>query len=378
MKAKPGGDIEIHNLQSGSLNGSAFLSVPGTSALPNVSGEGLQGLAFHPDYETNGFFYVYYFGSGQSNLARFTRSTADSADPASGVPIFSLPQPNNNHNGGWIGFGPDGFLYVTLGDGGSQNDPGNHGQTLEDDLLGSMLRIDVDGDDFPGDPDWNYAIPSSNPYTGVSGAGAVWAYGLRNPFRASFDRLTGDLYIADVGQDQREEIDYQEASDTDGANYGWRLREGTIQTPGVGGAPPVDNVEPIYDYEHGSGKWQGDSVTGGYLYRGPVASLRGKYFFGDFESERIWSIEHDGTQVTRRQHWTDVFVPPPGDGTIDQIVGFGEDALGNLYIVDLGGEVFRVVGPAVPALPSPWHLGLLALLLVAAAAPLRRGLSRNG
>ncbi len=215
-----------------------------------------------------------------------------------------------------------------------------------------MLRLDVDGDDFPADPNRNYAIPPDNPFVGLAGRDEIWAYGLRNPFRSSFDRATGDLYIGDVGQSNREEIDYQGAAGSGGDNYGWKLREGTLQTPPgtncAGGAPPPGNVEPIYEYSHGGGASQGNSVTGGYVYRGPETAIQGRYFFADFVNERIWSIAAaTGANFT---DWTTAFVPDAG--TIDQIVSFGEDGFANLYIVDLGGEVFRVEGP-VGFVPCP-------------------------
>ena len=219
-----------------------------------------------------------------------------------------------------------------------------------------------------------------NPFVGVAGEDEIWGggpNGLRNPFRASFDRATGDLYIGDVGEDNREEIDFQPASSTGGENYGWRLREGTIATPtggGIGGPQPPDGVDPIYDYTHGPGTTEGFSVTGGYVYRGPIAEIQGKYFFADYASERIWSIEHDGTMVTEFLDWTDDFDPPEAD--IDFIVSFGEDAVGNLYLVDLvNGEVFRVIEvippPPVPGLTLP-GLALLAAAMGALGVRARR------
>jgi glucose/arabinose dehydrogenase len=350
-----GGEILIMDLTTGSIAGTPFLDV-------TVGGEGLQGLAFHPSYRANGFFYVYYTTGFPAHtvVERYTRDAVDPnlADEASALRIIEIPQPYPNHNGGWIGFGPDGYLYVPLGDGGSQCDPSGHGQDT-DTLLSSLLRLDVDGDDFPTDADRNYAIPADNPFVGQPGAAEIWSYGLRNPFRASFDRLTGDLYIGDVGQSTREEIDFQPAASTGGENWGWDLREGFIATPTqgtcVGGPPPAGNADPIYDYSHGAGDSQGNSVTGGYVYRGPGADLQGKYFFGDFVNERIWSIDAvTGANIT---DWTTTFVPDVG--TISDIVSFGEDGAGYLYIVDLGfdvlhpgGEIFRVVGP-FPFVPCP-------------------------
>ena len=350
-----GGNILLLDLVTGTIDPTPFLTI-------TVSGEGLQGLAFHPNYELNGYFYVYYIAAlpRRSVVERYSRDPLDPdlADPASGQTVLEIPQPFDNHNGGWIGFGPDGYLHVPLGDGGSGCDPDNNGQDL-DTLLSSVLRIDVDGDDFPADPDRNYAIPSDNPFVGQPGLDEIWSYGLRNPFRSSFDRLTGGFYIADVGQSAREEIDFQPATSTGGENWGWDLREGLIEAPTggfcAGGPRPSDNVDPIYDYGHGNGASQGNSVTGGYVYRGPGADPDGWYFFGDYVNQRIWSI--DAVTGANFTDWTAAFVPDVGE--ISSIVGFGEDGAGYLYIVDLGidpkdpgGEIFRVVGD-FPFVPCP-------------------------
>ena len=348
---KQSGRIKILELASETLKATPFLTVTGLST---VGEQGLLGLAFHPDYESNGYFYVNFTDTGgDTKVVRYQVSGADRdvADPNSSLVILTIDQPQGNHNGGWLGFGPDGYLYVNSGDGGGSNDTGpghvsgGNAQDVTDNLLGKILRIDVDGDDFPLDDDRNYAIPPTNPFVGSAGDDEIWAYGLRNPWRSSFDRLTGDLYIGDVGQKAREEIDFQPAGSAGGENYGWRLREGTIATPtgGVGGPAPPGAIDPVYDYEHLDGPFdpfEGNSVTGGYVYRGPNLALRGKYFFGDFVSERIWSIEHDGSAATELIDWTDAFTPDIG--SIDQISSFGEDASGNLYVVDLGGQVFRV------------------------------------
>ena len=337
-----GGAIRIMELDSGSFLPTPFMTVTG------VSGEGLQGLAFDPEYDVNGFFYVNYIASGplRSVIERYTRDATNPnrGDPVSGQIVLEIPQPFSNHNGGWIGFGSDGMLYAPQGDGGAQCDPFGNGQNT-DTLLSSVLRLDVHRDDFPADGNLSYGIPPDNPFVGLPGRDEIWSYGLRNPFRSSFDRATGDLYIADVGESDREEINYQPADGPGGDNYGWKLREGEIATPTggdcVGGPPPPGNVDPIYTYTHGGGPSQGGSVTGGYVYRGPEIQIQGKYFFGDYISERIWSFDAGtGANFT---DWTSTFVPDAG--TIDQIVSFGEDGFGNLYIVDLGGEVFRVEGP---------------------------------
>ena len=341
------GVIKKIDLATNTVAASPFLTVSNLS----LNGErGLLGLAFHPQYEVNRRFFVYTTDSSGDTLIREFAANADglTADPTSERIILGFDQPFGNHNGGWMDFGPDGYLYIASGDGGSANDPFNHGQRAET-LLGAMLRIDVDGDDFPSDNSRNYAIPVSNPFVGTTaGADEVWAYGLRNPWRNSFDRETGDLYIADVGQNVKEEINVQPAGSAGGENYGWRLREGTIATPSVGGASPTGAIAPIYDYDHNSSDTGGFSVTGGYVYRGPIDELQGHYFFADFVTSRIWSFrfngdtppDHDGTNFEDFIDWTELISPDAG--TISSIASFGEDAAGNLYIVDRGGEIFRV------------------------------------
>ena len=353
------GRIKILRMNAQALEAQPFLTVTGITTNRE---RGLLGLAFHPAYATNGLFFVFVTNAaGDSEIRRYSVSAdADRADPSSERLVIRYAQPFSNHNGGWLGFGPDGYLFVASGDGGSGNDPGGEAQSLTRSLLGKMLRLDVDADDFPDDANRNYAIPKDNPFVGlvIQGQAArpeIWAYGLRNPWRASFDRATGDLYIGDVGQGAREEIDYQPASSTGGLNYGWRLREGTIQTPaeGVGGPRPTGNVEPIYDYEHGIGAFRGDSVTGGYVYRGPVLAARGKYFFGDFVSGRIWSFEAvsgkaGSSKAGAIEDWTPKL--PTTAGSVDNIASFAEDARGNLYVIDFDGDVFRLTGPTVGAL----------------------------
>ena len=275
------------------------------------------------------------------------------ADPGSALILLTIFQPFSNHNGGWIGFGPnDGFLYISTGDGGSAGDPGNRAQDITNQLLGKMLRIDVDGNDGPGG---NYGIPAGNPFVGITGDDEIWAYGLRNPWRSSFDRATGDLYIADVGQNAWEEIDFQPADSTGGENYGWRCYEGD-HTFNAGGCPPAKTmVFPIHEYSHALGR----SLTGGYVYRGcAIPTLDGTYFFADYVFTRLWSFSYDGNNVS---NFTSRFaeLSPSSDGfAINQISSFGEDARGELYIVDQGsgfdGQVFKVV-PVKPTI-SPADL----------------------
>jgi glucose/arabinose dehydrogenase len=368
------GNIMRVDRNSGAVASTPFLTIGG---LATENEQGLLGLAFDPDYAVNGFFYTNHTdSSGTTQITRYQRSGDPTvADSTSATPILSYSQPQANHNGGWMGFGPDGMLYVASGDGGGGNDDDNghtagigNAQDLTGNLLGKMLRIDVSGDDFPGDPSRNYAIPTGNPFVGSIGDDEIWAYGLRNPWRASFDRDTGDLYIGDVGQNAREEVNFQPAGDAGGTNYGWRLREGTTATPGVGGAAPANAVTPIYDYAHGNGDFQGDAVTGGYVYRGPIDELNGEYFFADFINQRIWSLtfdgsdaeDFDGSNFSTFIDWTDVLIPDVG--SIGNVASFGEDSLGNLYIVDLDGDIFTL--RAVP-LPAPALLMASALLVVA-------------
>lgn len=319
-----------------------FLDLTG-SVSQSGNERGLLGLAFHPEFASNGLFYVNYTDrtTHDTVIAQFsTTADPDVADPDSFLQLLAYDQPFSNHNGGWIGFGPDGYLYISSGDGGSFNDPGNRAQTIVDMLLGKILRIDVDGDDFPGDDSRNYAIPPTNPFVGVTGDDEIWAYGLRNPWRCSFDRATGDLWIGDVGQDVIEEIDFEAAGDPGGRNYGWRCMEGTRCT-GLGGctcdAPTL--TMPIHEYSHNPHC----SVTGGHVYRGAlIPHLRGTYFFADYCSAEIWSFRYDGSSKTDFATRTSELAPNDGS-SINSIVSFGEDASGEVYICDLGGEVFRIV-----------------------------------
>jgi len=362
------GNIQIVRPASHTVDATPFLTVGG---LATGFEQGLLGLAFHPDYATNGFLYVY-ITDPDTRILRYTVSPSDPdlADPGSELQILAIDQPQASHNGGWIGFGPDGYLYVATGDGGGANDEGTghtpvtgNAQDVTDNLLGKILRIDVDADDFPADATRNYAIPADNPFVGVTGDDEIWVYGLRNPFRSSFDRQTGDLWIGDVGQGACEEVDVLVGGGVGGENLGWRLREGTIATPTVGGARPPGNLEPIFDYPHpGTGEacsgppagFEGIAVTGGYVYRGPVAELQGRYFFGDFGSGDLWSLRFDGsapgafdgtnyTELTEHR-FDPRFVPDVG--TIAAISSFGEDAAGRLYVLDYAdGDVFAVPEP---------------------------------
>lgn len=352
------GLIQVLNLETGSFNSTPFLDIQG---LVDDAGneQGLLGLAFDPDYENNGYFYVNYTRDPGPGLDRTRIERYEVVNPltdnavSSGTrrSVLEFEQDFSNHNGGWIGFSPnDGLLYIATGDGGSGNDPNNRAQQLNT-RLGKILRVDPSGDDFPLSSTENYAVPADNPLVGDGNANTldeIFAYGLRNPWRSSFDRETGDLWIGDVGQGSREEIDLLPADREEIANFGWRLREGDIQTPasGVGGPIPVDYVGPEYDYiSNGSGLFGGNSVVGGYIYRGPDPEVQGRYFFGDSFPSQLWSFDPDDPDGTVQN--LDSLLNP--FGTIGTPVSFGEDAYGNLYIVNRAGDIHRIVTDAVRA-----------------------------
>ncbi|MEM7542519.1 MAG: PQQ-dependent sugar dehydrogenase [Pseudomonadota bacterium] len=351
---------------------------------------GLLGLAFHPNVASNNYLYVYLsvpaagLGNHDSLIRRYELSGPDMINAGSARDVLRFSQDFSNHNGGWIGFGPDGYLYIASGDGGAGGDPNNRAQNLNS-LLGKMLRIDVDGDDFPLEPNRNYAIPASNPFVGAAGLDEIWHLGLRNPWRASFDRLTGDLYIGDVGQGSKEEISFQQGSSAGGLNYGWRVEEGftCFDNSQTGGNPPCADpilIAPVYDYDHGSGPFEGFSVTGGYVYRGPAdAILDGDYFFADFGNAHVWSLQVDrstGLLVPGSlTDWTTTLNNSIA-GSLSLIASFGEDSQGRLYIVGLGGTIYLLEGndpppppintEAVPLAPAA-VLGLFGLIISACA-----------
>ena len=315
---------------------STFLDIP-DNLFSALTERGVLNVAFHPDYASNGRFFVYLNNpSGDIELREYARSGDPAVANATPVQtVLTIPHSEfSNHNGGSLAFGPDGNLYIGVGDGGSANDPDGNAQNINV-LLGKILRIDVDGDDFPADPTRNYAIPDGNPFAGATpGADEIWATGVRNPWRISFDPVTGDLYIADVGQNAREEVNFDAAGGPGGLNYGWDFREGKIQGPSAPPNPP-NLTDPVFDYPRDIGK----SVTGGYVYHGPAPGLEGAYFFGDFVSGRIFTLRMANGV--------------PAENTVDrtaQIVGadlsfitsFGTDNAGNLYVVTFGGAIYRL------------------------------------
>lgn len=317
------------------------------SASITTDGErGLLGLALAPDFAESGQLYVNVTNlDGDTEIRRYERSATDpdQAILSSGDVILTFAQLASNHNGGWIGFGDDGFLYVAAGDGGGAGDPGNHGQDSAT-LLGAILRIDPSADDFPADPDRDYAVPADNPFSNAGGAAEVFAYGLRNPFRASFDSATGNLYIGDVGQGAVEEIDVIPRA-VPGLNFGWNLLEGTEE---FAGSAAADLRAPVAQYFHGSGPLQGNSVTGGIVYRGSIGQLQGEYLFGDFISNNIFSFNVDGidanatTTLSTAQFNVRTEEFAPDVGSIDGLTSFGEGDNGDVYLTDIDGEVFVI------------------------------------
>jgi len=336
----------IRLIKNGVLQGSNFLNIQ--SRVVSGGEQGLLGLAFHPGYSENGFFYVYYTASSPSGwtvVSRFSVSPTnpDSALASSESIIFTTHQPQGNHNGGMIAFSPrDSLLYIGLGDGGGSGDANNLAQN-PDTLLGKILRIDIDG----GTP---YAVPAGNPFVGaVDTLPEIWAIGVRNPWRWSFDRATGDLWIGDVGQGVWEEVDFQPAASPGGENYGWRLMEGNhCYNPPSDCDTLAGLTGAIHEYRHETGPYGFRcSITGGFVYRGcAVPDLRGTYFFADYCSGEVWSFRYDGATLSDFQ-----------DRTVElaagsyQVSAFGEDARGELYVIEYGsvnGKIHKIVPDGVP------------------------------
>jgi glucose/arabinose dehydrogenase len=332
------GKIWIVDTKTGKKQEQPFLDLT-EQVLSRGNEQGLLGLAFAPDFEKTGRFYMQYVDKQQTTrIVRMTSTGPDftSADPDSQEVLISFHHPYENHNGGWTCFGPDGMLYISEGDGGAGDDPEAHGQAI-DTYLAKMLRIDVS-------PETGYKVPADNPFVGKEGAKPeIWAYGLRNPWRCSFDRKTGDLWIGDVGQNRWEEVDFMPKGKGAGANYGWRLREADKPNPNakIAGPAPEGSIEPVYVYEHGGKPFQGNSITGGYLYRGPVKELEGRYIFADYQNRKVWSfVLKDGKAEDLQDNTPDM---QPKGGSLGPISSFGEDNDGNLLIVDQAGSILKVV-----------------------------------
>jgi glucose/arabinose dehydrogenase len=367
------GLIRLVDLRTGRLQSTPYLNI---GPVGTQAEQGFYCMAFHPDFMHNGYFYVKYtapavpgVSAGDVYVVRYRAMGGDpmatQADPASARVILKVTKPENIHNGGWLGFGPDGYLYIATGDGGNANDttggvsfPPYHNpetgnaQDLSDNILGKVLRIDVNGPDgvpgtddddaFPDDDTRNYCIPAGNLFVGTSNSPELWAWGVRNPWRCSFDRETGDFWFGDVGQADREEIN-RNVGNRPGLNYGWRCMEGTRCT-GLAGCECNDAAltPPVYEYTH----LDGCAVMGGYVYRGyGIPWLRGTYFFNDFCTNDIHSFRMVGDVVTE---FTDrsAELDPPGPITNVTVTSFGEDSRGDLYLVDENaGRVLRIVEP---------------------------------
>ena len=344
------GRVRTLNLSTKVVASTPFVTA--TNITPSGGEQGLLGMAFHPNYQSNGHFYLFTTEppDGKISIRRYTRSSTNALFASSAhTPVLSFAHDFFNHYGGWLGFGPDGFLYIASGDGGSGNDPNNRAQDVQS-YMGKILRIDVDRDDYPADPNRNYGIPAGNPYAGaVTGLDEIWATGLRNPWRCSFDRSTGDFWIGDVGQDQREEINFRAAGSAAGANFGWRVYEGTRSTGLSGGSAGTNYINPAHEYYRSNGY----SVTGGYVYRGnSMPFLRGAYLFGDYGSGRVWRLVPSGGGQfisTPLNHGSGAPMTPDQNTFQGRLVSFGEDAAGEIYVVSYNGTIYRIE-PADPFL----------------------------
>lgn len=329
------------------IQGGVATTVLDRSGTIDSSGErGFLGLAHSPDFATTGRVYLSYVDPVSKGLVVARLNAGNGYDWNSREAIIEVPHPTNrsNHNGGNIRFGNDGLLYIGTGDGGGSNDPENRAQNLNDNL-GKILRVDVSGSGS------GYGVPASNPFVGVAGNDEIYHYGLRNPWRFDFDRADGSLYVADVGQGEREEVNLSVAGQG-GLNFGWRAREGTIDNPGVGDAPPAGASDPLFDYDHNFGQ----SITGGTVYRGTAlgAAFQGRYFFADFSSGGLFSVDPtDANPLSTLETHTSAL-----GGNATQIVSIDQDRFGELYVTSFNGSVTRLV-------PEPASLAVLGLGLSA-------------
>jgi glucose/arabinose dehydrogenase len=350
---------QIRIFKNGSLLATPFLNLSGlVSNFTGANGEqGLLGLAFDPNYATNGIFYITYTTSNNdptfiytTTLARYHVSSgnADLADTTSGSVLLSIPKKYTNHNGGMLTFGPDGFLYMSMGDGGSGGDPDNNAQSLHT-LLGKLIRLDVESTPPPGQ---KYVIPTTNPFFTSSDPNVrkeIWAYGLRNPWRFSFDRMTGDLYMGDVGQNIEEEVDYQPSSSAGGQNYGWRIREGNLcYNPSSNCVNPPNYAPPVTTYDHGTNDSYGCALIGGYVYRGTASpALKGVYFYGDLCSGKVLDLTKNPNNT-----WSNNIIA----FTHFNISSFGQDEQGELYVIDYSaGNIYKLYSlvPGAATLVTP-------------------------
>ncbi|MGL4609498.1 MAG: PQQ-dependent sugar dehydrogenase [Trueperaceae bacterium] len=315
---------QIRLVENGTVQDQSVLDI--RDLVSTKAEQGLLGLAFHPDFEQNGYIFINYTDftddtrPQNTQIVRYTLED-NIANPDSAKTILTISQPHSNHNGGMIAFGPDGYLYIGMGDGGSGGDPYQHGQNM-DSLLGKVLRIDINTDE-------PYVVPDDNPFVGQENVRPeIWTVGWRNPWRWSFDRETGDMWLGDVGQDIYEEISFQ-AAGQGGGNYGWRCYEAMHEYDLSENCEDKEFIEPVFEYEHS----EGASVTGGYAYRGEaLPDLQGTYIYGDFTSGKIWfATQQDGEWTSNEWLDTELFIS-----------SFGEDNDGELYVVDYSGAVYQL------------------------------------
>jgi glucose/arabinose dehydrogenase len=352
-----GGLARVLNPENGQIESVPFLDVENdvTDDDGNIPGErGLVGLAFSPNFAADRTVYINLTNSdGNTEIRKYQTFASNrlQLDPATADVILTISQFDEYHNGGWLGFDNDGLLYIGTGDGGAfatrpDGSPARNNAQDTGSLLGKILRIDVSGDDFPAEANRDYRIPAGNafPSNGSTGRPEIFALGLRNPWRSSFDRQTGDLFIADVGENNREEINRLRPGDA-GTNYGWAVREGTFF---FSGDDSPDFTPPVADYGHGDGPTEGNSITGGYVYRGNIGPIRNHYLFADFASDNVWSVPvssltvGDTLDASEFNRLNDQLVPDAG--TLNSISSFGMDNDGNVYIISIGGSIFRIEG----------------------------------
>ena len=331
------GRVFIHDQASDKTLKEPFLDISSEVSRKHNE-EGLLGFAFDPDYANSGRVYVNFSNKDRTNeIVRYTVSNPSQdlvCDPDTKEVLLTYKQPHGNHNGGYLEFGTDGHLYIGTGDGGSANDPGDNAQDLSN-LLGKILRIDVS-------PEKGYQIPADNPFA-KSASPEILAYGLRNPWRCCWD---GDLfYIADVGQNGWEEVNVVTSKQLNGANFGWRPREGFHQTPkkNVGGPMKSDYIDPVIEYDHNLDSDGGLSINGGYVYRGSVKSLHGHYLYSDHANPRIWSFQFQDGKATNKQDLTESLARPDGK-KFKKLASFGQDADKEVYLIEMGGRaVWKIV-----------------------------------
>lgn len=325
------GRIMIYDRGHKKLTSKPFLDIRSQINI-KMNEQGLLGMAFSPDYKNDRRFYLYYTNTlGDTQVSRF--SVDENDQEITEEKLLSIKQDFRNHNGGWIGFGPDGHLYIGTGDGGSGGDPKNRAQD-KNSFLGKLLRLDVSGAS-------GYEIPQDNPFISEQNSKKeIFAYGLRNPWRCAWDTSLSEprLYIADVGQNHFEEINCVTSSELNGANFGWRIREAKHKTSkgNAGGEKKEEHIDPIFEYDHTIGK----SITGGYVYRGSIKSIQGHYFYADWVSHHIWSFQFDGKKTTNEHNWTNFFAQR---GTpVTHISSFGTDPQGGLYLISHKGFIYKI------------------------------------